>query len=262
MARLGKEIIIVRDKKDRSFYMELEFVINVNVDGYFTTTLNESDVKTILNFNVDLYTNGRNRARKGFFQNKTKEGLLAEIRNVLEKCMSRELIEEKIILRYSFCTVASFGFTMDGKIVPNMGWHKDGKLNDILHWQNGTIQTHATNPHPVGVQMYIKPFFKRTFKYLDDREKIEYVEFSPFGGDVAKDDQYYLLWLENICSTKPPENGKIQEMDYSEDRAKFFVNMFKSLCKLAHTIAGFTEPENLTKLIESGKYLMPINEMA
>ncbi len=256
MARLGKERIIVRDKEDRSFYMELEFVVNVSADGYFTTTLKEEDVKTIQSFNVDLYSNGRRNSRKGFFQSKTKEGLLKEVREVLEKCMSRTLIDEKIILRYSFCTVASFGFTLDGKIVPNMGWSLDGELDQDLYWQNGTVNSHATNRHAVGVQMYIKPFFKRTYKYLDDREKVEYVEFTAFGGDASKENQYYLAWLENICSTKPPEHGKIQEIDYTEDRAKFFVNMFKSLCQLAHNIANFTEPENLTKLIESGKYLM------
>lgn len=257
MARLGKERLIVRDKKDKSFYMELEFVVNVNVDGYFTTTLSEEDVKIIESYGIELYSNGRRNSRKGFFINQTKEGLLREVKEVLEKCMSRTLIDEKIILKYSFATACSFGLTIDGKIVPNMGWYLDGELNNQLYWQKGTTNTSATNPRPTGVQMYVKPCLKRVYRYLDNRKKTEYQEFVPFGSDVAEDNQYYLKWLENICSTQPPKDGVLNEMDYTEDRAKFFVEMYKSLCRLSHTIAQFTEPKNLIKLIESGKYLIP-----
>lgn len=256
MAVLGKEKLRVSDQKDRDYYIEIEFTINVNSDGYFTTTLKEDDVSKILSYGIVLYSNGRLNSRKGFFQNKTKEGLLIEIREVLEKCMSKTLIYEKIIIRYSFCTVASFGFTLDNKIVPNMGWSLDGALNQDLYWQNGTFQTHSSNPYPVGIQMYVKPFYKRVYKFADGKQKIEYIELNPFGGYIAKKDQYYLAWLENICSTVPPQNGQIKEIDYSEDRAKFFVEMYKSICQLAHTIAKFTEPAEMIKLIEKGKFLM------
>lgn len=257
MPIIGKEKIRVSDKNDRSFYMEVEFSLNVNSDGYFTTTLKEEDVKIIQSYGINLYSNGRSNSRKGFFMNKTKEGLLIEIKEVLEKCMSKTLVEEKIILRYSFCTVASFGFTIDKKIVPNMGWGLDGKLDNDLYWQSGTLQASAQRPEAIGIQMYIKPFFKRKYKFLDNREKIEYKEFTPFGSNIANENQYYLLWLENICGTKPPEGGKIQEIDYTEERAKFFVEMYKSLCKLAYSIKHFVKPEEIIKLIENGKYLMP-----
>lgn len=256
MAIVGKEKLRVSDKDDRNFYFEIEITLNVNSEGYFTTTLKEEDVRIIESYNVFLYSNGRANSRKGFFTDKTKDGLLRQVKEVLEKCISKTLIEETIILRYSFCTVASFGFTLDKQIVPNMGWSLDGKLDQNLYWQNGTYEVSATDPQATGVQMYIKPYWKRKFKFNDGREKIEYSVFSPFGVKEAKEDQYYLAWLENICSTKPPTNGKIKEIDYTEERAMFFVNMYKSLCQLAYKIAHFTEPDELISLIESGKYLM------
>jgi len=52
----------------------------------------------------------------------------------------------------------------------------------------------------------------------------------------------------------------MMEMEYTEERAKFFVEMFKSICKMAHMVAQFIEPEEIIKLAESGKYLMQDNE--
>jgi len=262
MPKVGKETITVRDAEDRDIYIQVEITINVNADGCFTTLLSESDVNTIESFNIEMYTDGRRNSRKGYFSNITKHGLVEEVREVLKQCMAKKLIEEKIIIRYSFQTVASFGFTVENEgkreIIPNMGWHEDGPPDMNLHWQKGTEDTHACNRHAVGVQMYVKPFQVRTYEFLNGKTTIEYYEMGPFGGSLVKDkdSQYYLHWLEQICSTEPPKGGKIKEIDYTEDRAKFFVEMFKAICKLAHNIANFQEPETLLKLIETGKYLM------
>ena len=253
MARVGKEKVRVGERDE---YMEVEFVVFVNADGEFTTTLNESDVDMIKRLNVDLRSNSRRGSRDGYFHDMTKNGLINQISNILKQCMSRTLVDEKIIIKYSLCTVASFGFTLDGGIVPNMGWSLDGPLNQELYWQKGTYETHASRTAAIGVQMYVKPYFKRTYKYLNGKEKIEYSQLTAFGGSSVENENYYLKYLEAICSTSKPEHGTLCEMDYTEDRAKFFVELFKSLCKLAHTIAQFEKPDELTKLIETGKYLM------
>lgn len=260
MPRLGKEDIYVSDPHDRDTQFNITIEINVNAQGEFTTTLAEKDVKDIEAFGIELGTNGRRGARKGFFANDTKKGLVDDVKAVLLRCLSREMIDEKLVIRYSFFTTASFAFTVDGKIIPNMGWQDDGEPDQNLGWQNGTKMTHAVQPEPIGVQMYVKPYWRRVFKYLDNREKIEYHELTAFGSNEAKENQYYLKWLENICSTKRPSYGSMQEVEYTEERAKFFVNMFQSLCKLAHSIAKFEEPEAMLKLIDSGNYLMPHQE--
>tara|TARA_R110002049_G_scaffold224712_4_gene396519 strand:+ start:13373 stop:14146 length:774 start_codon:yes stop_codon:yes gene_type:complete len=257
MARLGKERIRVSDKNDRDFFIDIEFIVCVSVEGMFTTTLDEADVKIIESYNVSLYTNGRRNARKGFFEANTKKELLLDIKLVLEKCFSRNLISEKIILKYAFATCASFCLTTEKEIIPNLGWSKDGSVDRVLGWQNGTISSHAANPHAIGVQMYVKPYHKRVYSYADGTEKTEYDVFSPFGGSAVDDTKYYLKWLKQICSTTPPNGTPTKEMEYTEERAKFFVNMFKSLCKLANSIANLGSPDELVKLIDTGKYLMP-----
>lgn len=252
MPSLGKTKVRSGDRDD---YIETEFTINVTADGLFTTTLNEDIVNTLTSVKIELRPN--KRGRLGFFSSNTRDGLVKEVKHVLDEYMSSEVIEEKIVIKYAFATVASFGFALSGDIVPNMGWREDGPLNEELHWQDGTIRTHAADPHPVGVQMYVKPYKKIVSKFKSGKIKEIYKRMTPFGSsEVEGDDKYYLKWLEGIASTKPPFGAKVHEIDYTEERAKFFVNTFKSLCKIAHTIAQFEEPDHLLEVISNGKLLM------
>ena len=54
--------------------------------------------------------------------------------------------------------------------------------------------------------------------------------------------------------------GVLREVDYTEERARFFVELFKGLCRLANMVTKFEEPEDMIKLIESGNYLMSDNQ--
>jgi len=256
MAKVGKETIRQRDKNDRDYYIEITVGINVGADGYFSATLEQSDIELIKSYGIDLYSSSNTGSKSGFFRNDTKEKLITEINETLRKCLSKELIRDAIVLKYAFSTACSFGFTEDGNIVPNMGWGEDGPLNEELGWRSGTILTHAASPRPTTVQMYIKPYHKKTYKYANGEEKTFYNELTPFGHSSISKSNYYLRWLEAICSTVPPSEGGMQEVEYTEERAKFFVNMYKSMCKLAYSIAQFSKPEELVKLIETGKYLM------
>ncbi len=256
MPKIGKTKIRVGDKDD---YMEIEFDVSVNNYGEFTTTLNPGDVDMIKSYGVALGTNGRRNSRQGFFSSNTKKDLVEKVKGVLQQCYTKELIEEKIVIQYSIATTCSFGFTKKGEIVPNMHWREDGELDQDSYWQSGTVDTNQSNSRPTGILMYVKPAHKRTYKYFNGNIKTEYSRFSEFGNSDAGRDQYYLKWLEGICSTNVPRDGKLREIEYTEERAKFFVEMYKSLCKIAHTVAQFEEPEQLLKLADSGKYLMPTN---
>ncbi len=246
MARVSKEKMRIGDKDE---FIILDFEVNVTVEGLFTTTLKKEDAKYIESLGVLL---NRNRAgNPGFFSSKTKDGLISTIDETVKEAFSRELIEEKIVLQYSFRTTASFGLTLDGKVIPNLGWGEDGAIDKETHWLNGNVSSHASSPEAIGVLMYVKPSFKRTYKYRGGREKIEYSTLSPFGSTQAKKEQYYLRWLEGIASTAPPGNVALKEMDYTENRAKFFVETFKTMCKLAYSISQFDEPEKMEALADS-----------
>lgn len=252
MGKVGKERVKVGEKDD---YFEIYFDINVNVEGEFTTTLRESDVKIIESYGVQLETNGRSNGRPGFFKAWTKKELLADINDVVQQCYHRTLKEEKIVLQYCLDSVCSFGFTKDGVIIPNLGWHDDGSPDTDTGWQDGVSSSSATWPKPAGIQFYVKPSFKRTWVYPKGKTKIDYEPLSPFGGSDVKDDsRYYLRWLEGLTALKPA-NSTLREIDYTEERAKFFVDFYKGICKLAMTVKQFEEPQALIDLAESGRYL-------
>lgn len=241
---------------DRDTFIQVDFVASVNTSGRFTTTLNKEDVAMIESFGIKLNTNGRANARPGYFESDTYSGLYNDISSVLEQCISRELVEEKTVLRYAFSSSCSFGLTTEGKIIPNLGWSADGKVDNVRGWQSGTIFSHASRPEPLAIKFYIKAAIKRVYKYRSGKEFIHYSYLSPFGGSSFKDeDKYYLSWIEQICSIRPPEGTAVQEIDYTEERAKFFVNMYKKMCELAVSIRELSNSETLLETIETNKLL-------
>lgn len=253
MARLGKDRIRAGIEGD---YRIIEFVVNVNVEGEFTTTLSEEDVLFIKSCGVILM---QNRAgREGFFYDQTKSGLSKKVNDVFEQCYSREMIEEKIVLKYSFVTVGDYGLSMSGEIVPHLAWKLDGNLDLDTYWQHGTNIGSNTFTISTGVRMYISAQYKRTYKYLKGDNKIEYKSISMH--NEPDKEKYNLSFITSLNHQSIPKYGKVQEMDYTEERAKFFVDMYKNLCKLSNAISKFVEPDKLIELINSGKSLLESND--
>lgn len=164
------------------------------------------------------------------------------------------MISEEIVLRYNLRTCASFGFTLDGQIIPDLGWDHDGEIDRDRYWQSGTVDTHSRNPQPTGVQFYVKPIYKRIYKYRSGKEITEYerIEIEPDKDNPQTN--YYLAWLSHIRSTHPA--GSLEEIPYTEQRAKFFVELYKSFCTMASFIAKFEKPEEMVKLADSGQKLL------
>lgn len=203
---------------------------------------------------IRLRSNGRRNSRNGFFEANTKDALCIKIKNVFEELYSRELISEEKIIKYSIATCASYWFTEDGTIIPNGSWHFDGKPDENRHWQKGTFVNHASDPAPIGIQLYVKPLYKRTYSYKSGKEITEYEDVDKVWHHTQLEgDDYYWKWLANITSTIPPQKGKLHEIPYDENKAEFFVNLFKSICQMASLIARFEKPEEMMKLIESGE---------
>tara|TARA_R110000772_G_C13310332_1_gene440596 strand:- start:19575 stop:20351 length:777 start_codon:yes stop_codon:yes gene_type:complete len=257
MARLGTYSVRVGTEEKNKF-RKIDFVVNVNVDGEFTTTLDADLASELEQAGVKLQRN-RRRDREGYFYDKTKDGLCVQILECYKEMYSRELISETKVLQYSMLTTASFCFTVDGEIIPNGSWSEDGKFDEVRHWQNGTKLTHAASPFPIGVQMFIKPLYKRVYLYNSGKELTEYEGVDGVWHHTKlKEDKsdYYWMWLANIVSTIPPKGGKIREIEYTEKRAKFFVELYKKVCQMAAIVAKFEEPEAMAKIADSGKLLL------
>ena len=255
MARLGKFRIRVdtEGSKEDQNYRIVEFVINVNMEGEFTTTLDADLVFEFEQAGISLTSNGRANGRDGFFSAKSKDDLCKQISEVYQEMYSRELIEEKRILRYQLATTASYGFTVDGAIIPNLSWEEDGVVDMEKHWVGGTVSSHSASPQPTGVQMYIKPLTKLVYKYRSGKEVVEYKkDFRTAHHTDVLNSEYHWCWLANIVSTIPSRSGTMREIDYTEETGKFFVTLYKTLCQMASLIATFEQPEKMKKLIASG----------
>lgn len=252
MAKIGRETVKVGN---REFSIEVKFDLNVNAAGEFTATLDEKDVKMIQGYGIELYNNGRFNSRLGFFCHVTKIGLIEQITEVLRKCVNREEISREIVIRYSFQTVGGCAFTTEGKIIPNPGWTRDGEVDKDLYWQHGTFENYSSSARATGIQFYAQPFMKITYKYGNGQTKVEYLEITERHN--FENGEYYLNWLAAIKSTKPPENGKGGEIAYTEERAKFFVDLFKSVVNLSFKIKELVDADTLIGVIENGNYLLP-----
>lgn len=257
MPKVGKYNISVVENGER---LRIEYTLNVNSEGLFTTTLKEEDVNMIESYGIELPNNGRRNARSGFFSAHSKQEIEEKIKSVLINCLSRELLSKKIVLRYSIETSCSFCLTKDGTIIPNRGWKHDGEIDEELGWQNGTFTTHATNKNPTGIMFFIKPYTIFKYKYGNGLIKTEEKEWTPFGSNIADPKkQYYLSWLENVCSTIPPRNGSTREIEYTEERAKFFVDIYKELSKIAWKVSMFVEPKEMIDAIENKSNLLTMD---
>lgn len=90
---------ITRRDYGRDIEISVNVVIDVNSDGYFTTTLCQSDADMIESYGIDLKENRAHR--KGFFRDNTLAGLILQINKVLESCLTYKVLEEKVILKYA-----------------------------------------------------------------------------------------------------------------------------------------------------------------
>lgn len=233
----------------------ISFKVDINSEDHFKTTLSKSVVDQLLSRNIQLKTNGRSNGRLGYFSSPTMSGLLLQIEEKASEYISRELIEETLVIRYSIKSCCSFGLDVSGNIIPSLGFLGDDTPDLETGWLGGTQDSHAAKPEPTGVMFYVKPYHKRAYKYRSGREFVEYERLSPFGGhakDVKKD--YYLHYLAGIVSTRPV--GELRELPYTQKRGKFFVDLFKKLCVLTYAMTKIDEVEAMDTMIETGGNLL------
>jgi hypothetical protein len=261
MGRLKTETI-VRHSADMKEFMKVSFTVNVTTEGQFSTTLKPEDVDTIEAAGVSLEHHRNRMNNKGFFDAPTLSALNLQVAEVLDECLSRVLESEVIIIRYAIRSTCSFGLTVDGEIIPNLNWETDGEVDQQKGWQDGSHSTHSASPAATGVLFYAKPFVKRSFRYKSGDVRVEYgniEEWDHHGNTETPTDEtnYNLRYLDTIAATVPPSGYKVRtvEMDYNEDRAAFFVKLYKGLCKLAFMLGTLHDKDKMIQMIESGGQL-------
>jgi hypothetical protein len=238
---------------------ELDFKIDVNITeaGHFTTTLPDHIATMFKKHGIKVRTNGRRNGKAGYYEAQTYFALVEAIKHDCKEYVSREMIRESIVIQYIIQTTMSYLINKKGDIVPNGGytWMKSdyGTTHD-LSWREGTIAQNATDPHPFGIRIFCKPFWKREYRYRSGKEVIEYDNLYE---EHATDKQPNLKWLAGVVSMKPPGGEEMKEIEYTEANAYFFVNFIKGLCKLNEAIKDFLEPDMLQMLINKNFTLLP-----
>lgn len=246
------KVCTVKISKDGSVKNELTFSydINVSTDGVFSTTLPKDIVELFKSAGLELR---RNRMKTlGYYSDTELDGLKKQISEACEEFLSRELTGEKIVIRYVIQTTCSYCLDIDGIPVPNGGgeWTKTPGKYD---WKNGTKQTNSSNHEPYGLLIYARPFVKRDYKYKSGTIKTEYDwQLSEFLTDDS--DTYYLRWLKDVVGIDMPQWAEEKEIDYTENTARFFVEMIKGICMLNEKIKDFLEPDAIMKIANSENF--------
>ena len=246
----------VKVSYDGSRYNELKFSYDVyiNSNGKFYTTLPEDVVQPLIDHNIKINHNLRTH-KPGYFENQTFNGLVEEIDSLFKEFMSKEVIEDKIIIRYNINTNCTY--VKDGdEIYPNGFYVKNFECGKSK-WKKGTSDLHATNSLPFGFEIYVEVKRKITYKFKTGTEKVIYdrINVPNFYKGTNKD--YSLVWIDNIVGiTNYRMTGNLKEIDYTEQRAKFFVDLIKSICLINEKIIDYLEPESIIKVIESNKRLL------
>lgn len=226
---------------DTDTWMEIEVAVDINADGMFTTTLSKEDAAMIESYGVKLENN--RAKRPGFFISETMAGLLGDIRRVMLQCLDYKVVSETPVIKYyidTFCTYCLNNQT--GDIAPN------GKVkfvgDDNYNWKEGTgfVGNSGTD---FGVRIYAEPFMKRVVEYGNGKQKTFYDHRHEW------DDGSYMEWLNELSGMRPQFGSNVQEVEGTEENARFFVNIIKQICRINEQIGDILKEGRLEDLIQS-----------
>jgi hypothetical protein len=246
MPKVKSEFIRVGHESDPDFIkFRFSVDININAKGVFYSYM-PADVLQRMQYGNVKFDTTLKKGREGCFSGSTIAEVIGKIKEACREASSRQQVSETIVIKYAIRTACSYCKDVKGDIVPNgeRGWVK----TDSYEWRQGTVNQHATSPQPFGFEMYAKPFYKREYLYCNGRTSVEY---APLFARVDKTEQFYLAWLEGVAAVTAPDETKVQEIEYTEEVARFFVETYKSLCILNERIKGFLDPEGIRQIAAS-----------
>lgn len=189
----------------------------------------------------------------GYFVDDTYGGVIDSITSKLKELVSKELIEDVIVLRYSIDTLCSYMINSKGEIVPN------GSLNDQgmnYEWKGGTIETHATQRRPYGFNVYVQPFRRQTYRYRSGKKNVIYEGIYSNKYEEMKVDLPNLEWLANVVAMEPSKDQELKDIIYNEKVGKFFVSLIKGICSMNERIKDFLDPESIMLAAHEGRKIL------
>ena len=211
--------------------LNFKYDVNIDKEGNFTTTIPQEIVSDLEKVGIEF---GINRLkRKGFFSALSLDELKENVKEVIDQYSNKDLIEEKIIIKYSVGTICSYWKKKDGTICPN-GYWDDGAGDDKGSWANSSRELHACNRSPFGLEVFIEIRKVKVWKFPNGETKKEYERLED--DDTNKDE--VLHWLNSIVSISKGE-ATVKEMDYSLEAGNFFKNLLMYIFNMNEKMIEF-----------------------
>ena len=240
--------------------IQFETPVNVTKEGIFTTTLPRNAVDEIEKYGVTLRTN--RLGNPGYFEAKTLDELTMSVNKVCREALSRELVEDKMIIKYEIRTECSYCKDKDGTPVPNGYWLKEQtETNKSIPWVKGN-GNQPNHYHTPSISVWACVFHKKKYIYKSGKEKIELERYYP---NITTKNS--LDWINSLIETQttfvsrtafvPAERERnlilerLPEVEATEKNGQFFVTMFKLIFKMNELFSDFSSPETLLGFLEN-----------
>jgi len=243
-------------EKDGEQYIAIDTPVNVTKEGLFTTTLPKEAVDTLSQYGIKMDCN--RLGNPGYFEADTLNGLERKIHAFVKECISRTLIEEKIILKYDLCTNCHYVKDTDGELVPNGYWVKNpDDMNKTAHWREGTEGNNAISSRPAQLSLWVKPYHKKRYAYASGKEITIYEPYKRT--DEFARGKAPLDWLASLINIAPTRGlfsetlARYPEVEATDENCRFFVSMMKFIFKANELLKDFALPENILDFIEQNR---------
>ena len=249
MAKMKKELI-EHSSDNKEMMMKIVIDVNITTDGMFTTTLSKEDAALFDSYGIKL---DKNRVgRSGYFVSDTLAGLCIKIREVMKQCLEYKVISETPVLKYYIKTYCYYCLNnQTGDIAPNgkKQYVGDGDYN----WKEGTSNEPFHQDRDYGFKIYVKPYMKRIVEYGNGTKKT----FYDYKTEWEKDS--YMEWLNELSGMRILySSDHLQEVEGTEENARFFVNIIKQICRINEQIGEIIKNDILEDFIQSTKKLEKI----
>lgn len=256
MAKLTDlRIVVLQDDEKIAFTTP----VNVTKEGLFTTTLPPEARQAIAEYGLDL-PKGRT-GTPGYFSAKQLDELERTIRATVLDALSRECVEDRLVIKYEIQTAGSYVKDEDGELLPNGYYVKDHKAFEEgrATWQDGTITGFSMHGVTPCLTVWAKVYHKRRYVYKSGKEKTEMTLYE------GKDRKSSLDWLNSTVHDIPAALNAtlmtselkrralehLPEIEATEKNAAFFVTMYKLIFKANDLFKQFTDPKTLQAFLET-----------
>lgn len=223
----------------------LSFNYDVNIDkvGYFTTTIPKEVAEKLMSIGVKL--NQNKRYNYGFFSAISLNELEDKVKKTADKYSRKELVDEKIVIKYAVDAICSYCRSVGGNIYPNGSLEQEAEGYDNgYHWVEGTKKNfHGIGPYSFEVAFEIKKV--KTWVFPNGEESKEYLRLDE---TETKDDEL-LYWLTSLRGLSISHDSTVKEIEYTREIGLLFKGMVLYIFNINENINRiFGKEFDLTKI--------------